>query len=318
MRTANRAFQLEATYPGIFLLQGWLGGILGGYITMVSVCLFNETADLLFAVFWMYLFVIPLSIVAIVKSTILWAGYRLTGIQLGPVGRVTITTICVSLLALFTAFQFEIVEVEYLAAWVGTFVVVSLPTALLIGSNFKPWELCTFGSMAVSGERVGSTSVLATLGTLPLRVLSLGALAFWILFVACQRKIETIPLEVLAALSGSLIYLVSSAYLTFRSPRKTNLVVAALVVNLPLAALAVLAYLNYPSVTFPWEALVAIGVICTTFVLAWVLFLAARLSVPTPRRLITNLSAALLSAHDERDHECLGSRFLQWHESEAR
>ncbi len=91
---------------------------------------------------------------------------------------------------------------------------------------------------------------------------------------------------------------------------------AGLVVNLPVAALAVLAYLNYPSAFFP-EMLVAMGVICTTFFVAWALFLAARMSVPTNGIFRADLNAALLRAHDERDHECLGSRFLQWHESEA-
>ena len=320
MRSENRAFQLEATYPGIFLLQGWLGGILGGYMTMLSICLLNDSMDPLAAVLWMPLLVIPGSILAVVKATILWAGYRLTGIQLGAAGRVVASAIVVGLLALFTAFQFEIVDQNYLRAWVGTLVVASLPTALLVGSLVKPWELCTFGSMAVAAtdERVGSKSVLTTLGTLPLRFLSLGGLAVWILTVACQRDIETIRLEVVAALSVSLIYLLFSTYVTFRSPRKTILLVAGLVVNLPVAGLAVLAYLNDPSDDFLPEMLVAVGVICTTFLVGWVLFLAARMSVPTHRIFRADLNAALLRAFDQHDHECLGSRFLEWRESEAR
>ncbi len=144
-------FNSKLTYPGIFLLQGWLGGILGGYILMVSICLLNESADLLFAVNWMPLFVIPLSILAVVKATILWAGYRLTGIQLGPLERVVATIFCVSLIAILIAFQLKLEEAYQLAALLGTLVLTSLPTALLVGSRFKPWELCTFGSMAVSG-----------------------------------------------------------------------------------------------------------------------------------------------------------------------
>ena len=316
MRTANRAFQLEARYPGMFLLQGWLGGILAGYIGMVCLCFLNDTADFLFAIGFLYIFIIPASILATVKATILWAAYRLTGIQLGAAGRVVATTICVSLLALFTAFQIPSVDHNYLAVWIAVPVLVSLPTALLVGSSFKPWELCTFGTVSVHGERVGSTSLFATLGTLPLRFLSLGALAVWILFIACKRQVETIPLETAAVLSVSLIYFVFSAYVTFRSPRKPILLIAGLVVNLLVVGLAAWAFLNYSSTFLP-EMIVLIGVLCTTCVVFWILFLVARLSVPTNPMLIPDLNAAPLRAHDKRDHECLGSRFLQWHESEA-
>jgi len=43
MRTKHFSFQLEETIPGTFLAQGWLGGILTGYVYMAAYCLSNPT-----------------------------------------------------------------------------------------------------------------------------------------------------------------------------------------------------------------------------------------------------------------------------------
>ena len=64
------------------------------------------------------------------------------------------------------------------------------PVALLFGSRVKPWELFTFGSIAVGevNHRSGSKSILGTLGSLPLRFLGIGTTAYILLSIISELQ----------------------------------------------------------------------------------------------------------------------------------
>ena len=179
-----------------------------------------------------------------------------------------------------------------------------IPTSHFVDS-LNPWKLFTFGSIVVDDQRVGSKSILATLGTLPLRFLSLVGLIAWILRYSFGPDPDWEPF-ISSELNGivfvhNAIYLAVSAYLTFRSPRKVVLPALGLLLNLH-GFFAFLLFLNYTRTHSPkgWM----ISVICATFLIAWVLFLISRLAAPTNEvKPLTILAAASTGPNNLRVKE---------------
>jgi hypothetical protein len=309
MRTANRSFQLEETVPGVFLLQGWFGGVLAAFVYVVAMAVWDEYFRFDEALVVGAYLVILTTFIGVIKATIMWAPYRLTKVQLRHATRVVVASLATGLFAFATGYQFGTRRPNDMAAWIITLLLGGLPTAILIGSSVKPWELFTFGS--IGGEK--RRSVLGTVGTLPLRLMSLFGLALWILFYVCERRAWTV--ETVATFAVPIAYLSFGAYVTFRSPGKTILIASGLIVNSVIACFLLLGYLNHPYADFVPKSLLSFSEIWTSFLIAWGIFLVARLSVHTHR--LSKISGELLKAHHKRDHECLGSRFLEWDESEA-
>jgi len=309
MRTRNLSFQLEKTFPGVFLLQGWFGGLVTGLVYTAALCFWNsyQFTD---AVFMSPYFFILGSFTGVFKSIIMWVPYRLTRIQVRPVTRVVITSIGTGVFAFLLAltFGYGLKRPNDTTGWVLTLIAGGLPTAILVGSNVKPWELFTFGSIAVgdsrTGGRVGSKSVPATLGTFPLRFLSLIALAMWIL--ACAGKLDLtqgiIGLAIVFFIP--VIYLLYSAYVTFKSPHRILLLVSGIALNLPVGLVTYLTY-KIPRGSFLYtENLPYVIGIGSAFLIAWAIFLIARLTAPIKRTI-------------GESHGCLGSRFVRWQERHA-
>ena len=240
----------------------------------------------------------------LVKATIIWGIYHVTGMQIPAVAR---TTIGVGLLAVWSNSSSSFTFDSALVICVSIVWLSALPSALLIGSRVNPWELFTFGSIAVNGSRSRSKSVSATLATLPLRFLSLVGLWAWVVTFACywSWNKDNMPGFILFFVIPS-IYLVLSLYLTFRSPSRKILFAVGLMINLPVAFLAFFTYWNYSRLYwFFGNAPLIVSVICCAFLLAWILFVIARFTATfTPRV-------------NEPEHHCLGSRFLEWYEHAA-
>src|ERR1051326_7977318 len=97
MNPQRGSFQLEKTVPGAFLLQGLTGGALGAFIYLTLLCL-RIGADesnservgmlLLFIVVCMCLVGGTLGVI---KATIMWGVYRVTGFQMTVLARVAMT-----------------------------------------------------------------------------------------------------------------------------------------------------------------------------------------------------------------------------------
>jgi hypothetical protein len=239
----------------------------------------------------------------------MWVPYRLTKVQPRHAVRIIVASLATGLFAFATGYQFGTRRPNDMAAWMIVLVLGGLPTAILIGSSVKPWELFTFGS--IGGEK--RRSVLGTVGTLPLRLMSLFGLALWILFYLTQHLKWTVGN--VAILLVPIAYLSFSAFVTFRSPGKSILLASGLIVNLVIACFSILAYLNHPYADAVPPSLRSLIDIWAVFLMAWGVFLATRLRVRTYR--ISVISDELLKAHNKRDHECLGSRFFEWDKSEV-
>jgi len=297
---------------------------LAGLMYTAALCLSKADFTFTDALFTApYLFILG-SIAGGFKSIIMWVPYALTKIQVRPATRVMITSIATGVLAFLLALKFGygLERPNDTAAWVLTLLVGGLPTAILVGSRVKPWEVFTFGSIAVgdsrTGGRVGSKSVLATLAILPLRFLSLLCLALWILVGACEYDPNLGIIGPAVVFSIPFIYLLYSAYVTFKSPHRVFLLVSCVVLNLPIGLITYLVYKFPPgslwfNESFPYG--VGIG---SAFLLAWAIFLVARLTAPTQRLIReTDLQEILKSGGTHLDHHCLGSRFMEWQERHA-
>jgi len=314
MRTKNLSFQLEQTMPSIFLLQGAFAGLVAGLVYTAAICFWNPPFMFIEAIFISPFFLVLGSVAGVIKSIIMWLPYRLTRIQVHPVTRVAITSICTGagalLLALKFGYGFE--SPSDTAAWVLTMLLGGLPTAVLVGSSVKPWELFTFGSIAVgdsrTGGRVGSRSIAATLATLPLRFLSLIALGVWILTCAC--RFHPVARMIGPFVAFPFIYLLCTTYVTFRSPHRVLLLVSGILLNLPVGVVTYFAFKIKPASYFYTEAFPYVFVIGSAFLLAWVIFLVARLTAPT-QRLIRE------TGFSHVEHHCLGARFMEWQERHA-
>lgn len=309
MKTTTRPFQLEETVPGTFLLQGFAGGALGGFTYVVASVLWVGHANFNKVVFLTPFFMLAGAILGVFKAAIMWGFYRLTGIRMGALARVAISSTSAFALATFINYQFESRD---FANWLIITLAPTVPTALFVGSHVKPWELFTFGSIVVDGERVGSKSVLATLGTLPLRFLNLIGLAVLILRYSCGTpKWEPFASPEIPGVTFvyPLIYLAISAYLTFRSPRKVILPALGLLLNL-YGFYAFVFFFSYTRTH--WTEGSIVSAIFATFFIAWIVFLVARLAAPTNKAKPLTILSAAPARPNVVEHQCLGTRFLDW------
>jgi hypothetical protein len=312
MRT--KPFQLEETVPGSFFFQGLAGGMLAGFIFVVAIACSEEQPSRYWLIPLTPVYMVMGSILGVIKATLMWGTYRVTKIQLRAPARVAIATACVGLIALAVSLKSGIADEKQFAIGVGIGLLTALPVALLVGSSVKPWELFTFGSIANSKNRnrSGSRRVLASIGTLPLRFLSIIWLGFWILDFACDRKRQIGSLNTGVVFAVPLIYLLSSAYVSFRSPGKIVLLVTGLAIIIPIGFIAFYSDTIKAEVHLD-EGLLTIINSCNWFLIAWGLFLIARLAVRTRKAMPANISTdALGKTGIASEHHCLGSRFLAW------
>ena len=306
-----KSFQLEERFPVTFLLQGWLGGALAAFVYTVAICFADQYVDFFNAVVCL-LFLTPFGyMLGITKSALMWAPYRFAKFQPRAITRVVLTSIATGVFA-FVIGRLYSDDPRNWVPWVAVLLLGGLPTAILVGSNVKPWELFTFGS--IGGERI--RTVWGTLGTLPLRFLSLCALALWILYLACQRGINW-SLDLILFFALPAIYLILSAAVTFRSPRKVTLFVIGVCVQIPVAIVAFFPHAVRPAEFQEHDISLVVMAICGVFLIAWTIFLVARLTVRTQRVPLINMDEVVLKNLCERDHDCLGSRFLEWQQRAA-
>ena len=316
MNTKPTSFQLEKIVPGTFLMQGLLGGVLGGFVAGVAAAMAWKENSFVMTLDLTSLAVFTGAIIGMIKAMLMWGLVRLTGIQYKAITRVTLTCVitCLSIAIGSRQANFDEAFVRGCLIWA---LAVGIPVALLVGSRVKPWELFTFGSIA-AGEvdhRSGSRSILRTLATLPLRFLSIGATALLLVYITREvASVQTTDdvLIIILFLSVVCFYPLFSAYLTFRSPRKIVLVVIGVIMNFPMTLIWIIALREYLSPDSSNKLLIYV-MTSGSFLAAWLMFLTARLSVklsPAPSLSITSNKS--IAAAPNLDHECLGSRFVEW------
>ena len=315
-------FQLEKTVPGTFLMQGLLGGVLGGFFAALIAIIAWDENDFRGTLNLAIAGVCTGAIVGVIKSILIWGVYRLTNTRLTAVARVSGTTIVTALFIAVLGRQFNFDE-SFLPSCLVWALSVGIPVALLVGSSVKPWEIFTFGSIAAeegNDQRSGSRSILRTLCTFPLRFLSIGTIALFLLILVVQERAPHLPNEILGTILFFVIagvYPLISAYITFRSPRKIVLLACGIIFNIPIALVGLFFYGIYGKAYWLGVIPLIISGYCACYLLAWLIFLIARLTLITPSPPLSIIDNKSIAAAPNLDHHCLGSRFTEWQQHVA-
>ena len=321
MRTKHVPFQLDDTIPGAVLVQGFAGGMLAGLIYLSAIAYGRAAIPFVVLAAAMPIVMLGGGMIGIIKATLIYAFYRFTGSKLSAAARVFISSVVTLVLAVMLGLQIGFTNENQFLFWVALVVVSGLPTALLVGSGMKPWRLVTFDGIEGDLWKTRLQRIGAKLGALPLRLLSIISLLLFLLGIPFLWEGSDKPLSIfVAALLPPVLYLAVSAYLTFKSPSKLVLLGIGLALNTPLVQLNFFVWRrNQPldDQLLPaqyWIGGHALdgGIFCKTFVLAWAVFLIVRLTMRF--RKFSPLPALLARPNTETGHQCLGSRFHEWHD----
>jgi hypothetical protein len=305
---------------GLSIIQGFAGGMLGGYAYLV-LCFSQTRENELNSAFSMLpTFLLTFAIAGCFKATLMWCIYRLLGKTLPPLARLATATFLSPLVLVLTIFYFEF---SVLAIFLIPVLCLGVPVALLVGSGVKPWELFTFGSIA-AGEvdhRVGSRNFFATIGSLPLRFLGIATVGLVLLSLTSgMRPLDSVN-QIFAAFLAFLFfgaYPGFSAYVTFRSPRKIVLAACGVIFNIPIALIGLYLYSYYDKPNWLGEFPLFISALCGSFLIAWLIFLVARLTVKIgPAQSLSVSNNKSIADAPSLDHKCLGSRFVEWQQRVA-
>lgn len=298
---------------GLSIIQGFAGGMLGGFAYFVVSFSQGGGKNVNFAISFIPYFLLTFGFLGSIKATIMWVVYRLIGTTVGALARVSISTIIWTLVVAFGGLYFEFSE-EQFSSFLIPSLSLGIPVALMVGSRVKPWEFFTFGSIAAGevDQRVGSRSILATVGSLPLRFLGIGvSVLFLIHLIADVRPLNTIDKIVKVILFFALYgaYPMFSAYVTFRSPRKMVLTAFGVMLNAPIALLGLFSYSIYSKAYWLGDTPLIVSRYCAVFVIAWLIFLIARLSANIdPSASLSIIDRKSIEHAKNLDHDCLGSR----------
>ena len=196
-----------------------------------------------------------------------------------------------------------------------------LPIAFFVGSKLRAWEIFTYWRVTFRQhgikERLSSSGILAIGGVLPLRLLSISIFGCWTLISAAIWSFgNTDVIEAIAFMLGPIIYLAVSAYLTFSSPGKFVLLAIGLFINLPISYLAFFGHTIFPEY-WTHEVPTFLAIADTVFLAAWLAFVATRFIVNAHDFLPAVRASSNSKVDINQEHNCLGSRFLEWREHAA-
>ena len=322
MRTKSLPFQLEEATGGAFAVQGLAGGMLLGFISTVALLIAFPHPTNMEIVFLLYPIMVATGLFGLIKSVPFGFMYHVLGIRMRTPVRIAAGTISLTLFASYFSYQQFDNDPWLLPAIAGTCFLISLPTALLVGSRVRPWEILTYWRVTFRThgikERLRSKGILAMWGVVPLRLLSLGGLVIWIVATAAVWSLGIKPVtEAVLFYVIPITYFAVTAYLTFSSPSQFVLLALALVVNLPISYMSIFGYTIFPEGYWIHETPFFLAVADTIFICAWVGFVIARFVV-NPNDFLPPVARGYLKVGNKQHHDCLGSRFLEWREHALR
>jgi hypothetical protein len=239
---------LEKSLPGYFLLQGVGAGVLVAFLLFLYALILTRFSpyapdSIGLPVLLGMLCLTFFAFLGVGLSMILHLPSWLLDLPMNATTRVTILTV---LALAFELSVFHIVDPYQtiskalaLKMFVGS-VLIAYPTGLLCGSNVQ--KIFGFGTVVVRGPiwkwRTTSKNPFALAAMLPIRVLSVFGLAVLGLVITRLYRVLYQDYEYLGATSFIGLYLISSLYLSYRSPRWWILICFSCLLNFPVAAIA--------------------------------------------------------------------------------
>lgn len=321
MRTKSLPFQLEQSTGGAFAVQGLAGGMILGFIFTVAMLIAYPDRNNLLIVFYIYPIMAVTGLFGLIKSLPFGAMYHVWGIRMRAPMRIASGTISLTLLASYFSYQQYDDDPWLLPTIAGWCFLLSLPIALLVGSRVRPWEIFTYWRVTFRKhgikERLRSKGSLAILGVMPLRLLSLGGLGIWIVATAGSWFVDEKDVtESVLFYVVPITYLVMSAYVTFRSPTRFVLLAIGLVANLPISFMCLFGYTIFPEGYWNNETPTFLAIADAILICAWVALVTTRFSIKAEHFLPLD-ARAHSKVGTRHNHDCLGSRFLEWREHAA-
>ena len=317
MRTKHLPFQLEEKTGGAFVVQGLAGGILLGYIFVMSIPIFYPHPANFEIVFYAYPVMAVTGVLGLIKAIPLGGMYHITGIRMRLPVRILVGTIGSTLfLSIFFYKEFA-ADPRLLLTVAKWCFLISLPIAMLVGSRVRPWRIFTYWRVTFREngikERLSSSGIFALGGVLPLRLLSIGGLSIWILATAAAWSTGVKDLtQFVAFYIVPLTYFAVSAYLTFSSPSQFVLLASGLLLNLLIIYISLVGHGAYPQSTWTTGYTpTALAIADAVFIGAWIAFVITRFVVE-PKHFLPAGLGALLKSRIKHNHHCLGSRFVEW------
>jgi hypothetical protein len=323
MKTNRVSFNPELITLGKYMLQGLVGGIFAALALMLFYLIRGLNVASFFVVIWAVVPMVVGGVIGVIKAIPFWALNHFLRSPLPPLARVIVGGFVPTSLWLFFLIREGEANKEVVVISSCVVFLLSLPTSLLIGSRVRPERFFTAGSNVFlkNGiyKRLSVTDPSLVLGRLPLRLLSTGALLFYVLAVACWQLLGEDVQQDIMFRYFPLLYFSLSVYLTFRTPRKTILIILALTLSVPLL-LAIYFSTNFCE-DYGWgtDEYLTLLIIPTMLLAAWTIFVGTQLSVSlsTGQRAILSDKRPAIDGKPDHDHQCLGSRFTEWQQRAA-
>jgi hypothetical protein len=224
---------------GDFVSQGSAGGAISLFLlTLIGVLRRpNGYAFLLIAYLPFVLFIG--AVLGAAGGIFVWLVEPIFKLRLGVLVRSSVTVGMIALvLAVVGFFKGAPLGLDLLIESLTTAGVIGLPITILISSNISLWWLVLFGS-----DRMAAADWFSLLAAFVLRLTSLAGflislffLAWWGSFPSGESRLNPYWIAI------AILYFAASSYFGFKPPGRTRLVIAALLLNAPLAVWALNEY----------------------------------------------------------------------------
>ena len=226
-----------------FLSQGAVGGAIGYFLMVPYVLTFNPNDWSLVYLVILPIFLLMGAILGIVISVFIWLGSLLFKRKPGFVARAMIVAGVTTLLSVLLTYLLDVRPTPQspLSTTVSLVCLLELPIVLMTGSSIRPCHLLLLGAGPRNARHNFGSWISYPAGFL-LRVVSIFGLLETLLLLTLLISAppwewrEFSAPESVAAIVLCVFYFPNSVYFSFKTPRKSLLLPAAIFLNVPLAA----------------------------------------------------------------------------------
>ena len=306
---ANKTDASEIDLSATFLAQGIAAGVVAGVLLTAALIARANTWDNFLMIQYLPYSVAFGVILSSIIGGVMWVPARFFDADLNLRVRIP-----VCLMGGFTVGLLVINLLVNVPVWFPPWwqcgLILGLPTGTLVGSKIGLKQVFSFGTVSIrDGDRllqVSSSSRLALLGTLPLRLSSLAFLVGLIFSLALAW--EHLDLKSLSSLWWGFwfCYCIAAYVLSYRTPRIDFFIAGSVLLNLPVAILMIFFYLasSHPV----WGSLMlSFAILCLLGIVLWATCVCSRIFAP----LVIEPDPRFVR-EQVKHHMCLGERFEDW------
>lgn len=241
LAAASEQKQPETKSILTFLSQGAVGGAIGYFLMVFCFLNIHPSSWSLTSVVVLPILLLLGAVLGIVPAVFVWSASMLLKRKLEFVARAVVVAGVTTLMGFLFSYLLDLREPPPLSWTVALAYVLDLPVVLMIGSSIRPCHLLFLGTgPRNTRHNFGSWISFAT-GFL-LRIVSVFGIFEALLIVGLWISVppgewwEFSAPEHVAAIVLALFYFPTSLYFSLKTPRKSLLLPAVIILNLPVAA----------------------------------------------------------------------------------